>query len=116
MKTSNGALDLRREMRDGAGHETGIMADRMDSITGAADRPESCTCCSDGMADEHRTGILGEGMRAQQAGDHAEAERLLRQAVAEGEPDAGYYLGELLIELDRSGEAVDVLRQRRRRR
>ena len=54
------------------------------------------------MADEHRAGILGEGLRAQQAGDHAEAERLLRDAVAEGEQDAGYYLGELLIELDRS--------------
>jgi tetratricopeptide (TPR) repeat protein len=62
------------------------------------------------MADEHRTGALGEGLRAQKAGDHAAAERLMRQAVAEGEPDAGYYLGELLIELDRSKEAVPVLR------
>jgi tetratricopeptide (TPR) repeat protein len=63
------------------------------------------------MADErHRTGVLGEGLQAQQAHDYEAAERLMRQAVEEGEPDAGYYLGELLIELDRAADAVPVLR------
>src|SRR4051812_17201713 len=64
------------------------------------------------MADDvNRSGCLGEGLRAQAAQQYAEAERLLRLAVADGETDAGYYLGELLIELDRAAEAVPVLRE-----
>jgi uncharacterized protein len=63
------------------------------------------------MADDvHRAGVIGEGLRAQAAQEYVEAERLLRQALEDGEPDAGYYLGELLIELERSGEAVPILR------
>jgi tetratricopeptide (TPR) repeat protein len=59
------------------------------------------------MADDvHRAGALGEGLRAQAQQRYEEAERLLRQALGDEEPDAGYYLGELLIELDRSAEAV----------
>src|SRR4051794_37414355 len=64
------------------------------------------------MADEQqRSGVLGEGLRAQGAHGYDEAERLIREALQEGEPDAGYYLGELLIELDRAVEAVPVLRE-----
>jgi tetratricopeptide (TPR) repeat protein len=64
------------------------------------------------MADDvHRTGALGEGLRAQAEHEYGEAERLMRQALADGEPDSGYYLGELLIELDRSEEAVPILRE-----
>jgi tetratricopeptide (TPR) repeat protein len=67
--------------------------------------------CSEVMApDQLPTSSTAEGWRHQQAGDLAAAERLYREALAEGEPDAGYYLGELLIELDRSAEAVPVLR------
>jgi tetratricopeptide (TPR) repeat protein len=57
------------------------------------------------------TGFLEEGHLAEQAGEPERAEGLYRQALEAGEPHAGYYLGELLIELERPQEAVPLLQE-----
>src|SRR5262249_18571813 len=64
------------------------------------------------MADDvHRAGAVGEGVRSQASQGYGVGGGVRRQALEDGEPDSGYYLGELLIELDRSGEAVPILRE-----
>src|SRR6476646_8309159 len=52
---------------------------------------------------------LEQGFAAEQAGEPERAEALYREALAAGEANAGYYLGEVLIELGRAAEAVPVL-------
>jgi tetratricopeptide (TPR) repeat protein len=52
---------------------------------------------------------LEQGFAAERAGEPERAEGLYRQALAAGEPNAGYFLGEVLIELGRAAEAVPVL-------
>jgi tetratricopeptide (TPR) repeat protein len=53
--------------------------------------------------------FLERGLRTEQAGDTEGAEALYRRALEAGEPNAGYFLGEALIELDRPQEAVPLL-------
>ncbi|QEC47144.1 tetratricopeptide repeat protein [Baekduia soli] len=57
------------------------------------------------MSDE----FLIRGQHAEQAGDAEAAETLYRRALDGGEPHAGYFLGELLIELGRPEEAITLL-------
>lgn len=52
---------------------------------------------------------LQEGWRYEEAGAYPEAEARYREALAGGEPHAGYYLGELLIRAGRPDEAVPLL-------
>jgi len=61
------------------------------------------------MSDQDDQVRLKAAWDLEQAGRIEEAERLYRDALDAGEPDAAYYLGELLIQRGRPEEAIPLL-------
>jgi tetratricopeptide (TPR) repeat protein len=55
--------------------------------------------------------LLTAAWQAAEAGDTAEAERLYREGLAAGEPDAEYYLGDFLVQQDQAVEALPLLQR-----